>query len=256
MKIFIRYGHEIISSGYCTGANNKPKDGSIREYDGIREYGEALENIFKSEGYEVKTFRPAEKKYSTTNGALKAGVKSANNYKADIFISLHMNAYDSRAEGTEVLYYQGSAGGKYYADAISNSISDALGTVNRGAKARDLLELRSTSMIAVIVEPIFCDNPNDCTLYNAQRTAEAIFYAVTGVRYRNYKFPLRVEVTGTVNARSSYTTNSYSAGKYNKGKELVAHDYKNNGSYGWFLCEDLDNNFKHWVSAKYLNIIQ
>lgn len=256
MKIFIRYGHEILSNGYNTSANNRPKAGTIKEYEGIKQYGEILENIFKEEGYDVKTFKATEKKYTTVNGALKAGINSANRWDADIFISLHLNAFDGTAEGTEVLYYPSSTGGLYYAEAISKEISTALGTVNRGAKQRNLLELRTTNMIAVIVEPIFCDNINDCIKFSPQRTAEAIFYAVTGVRYRKYNFPLRVEVTRDTNARASYTTKSYSAGKYPVGKQLKALQYKNNGTFGWFLCEDEDNKFRHWVSAKYLKILE
>jgi N-acetylmuramoyl-L-alanine amidase len=80
--------------------------------------------------------------------------QKANELKADLFISLHLNSAENKeATGTEVCYF-GRATRDMAAD-LSGRISAALGTVNRGPKERpDLGVLRRTKMPALLIE--FC----------------------------------------------------------------------------------------------------
>jgi N-acetylmuramoyl-L-alanine amidase len=80
--------------------------------------------------------------------------QKANELKADLFISLHLNgAENKQATGTEVCHHGPAT--KALAADLSGRISTALGTVNRGPKERpDLGVLRATKMPALLIE--FC----------------------------------------------------------------------------------------------------
>lgn len=167
MKIFIRIGHTL--SGQDAGANGIKSEVSIN-----REYGKLLADYLKKEGHEVYTFILDS---STSMGeSLSQGVNLANNGKYDLFISCHVNAFNTQAYGSEVVYSNGSVKGKDLAERVVNSIASKCGFYNRGAKAdiRGLYELKATNMPAIIVEPLFCDNANDIAKYNADKLAKAI----------------------------------------------------------------------------------
>lgn len=81
-------------------------------------------------------------------------------------ISLHCNAYNQKATGTEVLYYGTSAKSKELARTLQANLMLALGLADRGIKARETEDrggylLRYTSMPCVIAEPFFIDNDSD-----------------------------------------------------------------------------------------------
>ena len=100
----------------------------------------------------------------------------ANKHDLDLVISLHCNSATSgTANGTEVLYYTGNEKTKYVAETLCDGIVNALGTQNRGAKARsDLYILNNTQANAVLVECFFVSNKGDCQKYNPQKIASAI----------------------------------------------------------------------------------
>lgn len=105
-----------------------------------------------------------------------SATKLANKYNLDLVISLHCNsATNSLANGTEVLYYTGNQKTKYVSGTLSEAVSNAIGTQNRGAKARgDLYILNNTKAAAVLVEAFFVSNKDDCKKYNPQKIASAI----------------------------------------------------------------------------------
>ena len=98
------------------------------------------------------------------------GVNKANNWGADLFISIHFNkAYNSYngAIGTETWVYSKSDNynDEEYAQRIVDSIG-ALGFKNRGVKTSiDLYELKHTTMPSVIVEVCFVEATEDVGLY-------------------------------------------------------------------------------------------
>lgn len=179
MKIFIRFGHEILKNGANTAAN-----GILSEYDIIREYAPKVASYLQLLGHDIKIFEGTPGVYSTSNEALSAGVNEANNWNADLFVSCHVNAFsDSSANGTEVLHYQYSTEGKKIAGAIANEIVLAVGTNLRrgdGTYPSEIYELKATSMEAIIIEPFFCTNHSDCEKYNADKIAKAIVKGITG----------------------------------------------------------------------------
>jgi MYXO-CTERM domain-containing protein len=80
----------------------------------------------------------------------------ANNWGADVFVSVHTNA--GGGHGTETLYK--SSSGQVLAGHVNDALVAALGLPDRGLKVRnDLHMLNATSMTAVLTECLF----HDCT---------------------------------------------------------------------------------------------
>lgn len=85
-----------------------------------------------------------------------------NHLNPDIILSLHLNAYDNKTQGTEVLYYHRSNKSKPLAEAIQKELLE-LGYYNRGAKGikphdRGGHLLFKTLAPCVILEPYFLDS--------------------------------------------------------------------------------------------------
>jgi N-acetylmuramoyl-L-alanine amidase len=176
MRIAIRFGHTILTNGQCTASN-----GIRKEYEVIREYAPLVIKYLKQLGYEVFNVTPKDKSYSTEIADINAGIKIANDWKADLFLSLHANNFDTKAFGCEVLYSKGNTEGLTISTNICKEL-EALGFKNRGAKfdVRGLNEIIRTHMTSVIVEPLFIDNLGDIKLYSADKIARSIVKGLTG----------------------------------------------------------------------------
>ncbi|GFD70365.1 N-acetylmuramoyl-L-alanine amidase [Alteromonas sp. KUL106] len=92
--------------------------------------------------------------------------KDLNELEPDFIVSLHCNAFDTKASGTEVLYYHKSVKGKIAAQILNDHLVSALGLSDRGTKAKTSEDrggylLKSTNATCLIAEPFFIDNNND-----------------------------------------------------------------------------------------------
>ena len=107
-----------------------------------------------------------------------------NELNPDFIISLHCNAFNETASGTEVLYYHRSTKGKLMAEILNESLVDALGLSNRGIKPKSAEDrggylLKSTAAPCVIAEPFFIDNNSDLKAVNDNRDALIKAYATS-----------------------------------------------------------------------------
>jgi N-acetylmuramoyl-L-alanine amidase len=103
---------------------------------------------------------------------LQSRVAIANKNKVQLYCSLHFNAFNGKANGTEVFAIS-PAGAAVAANVLNELVS--LGFVNRGVKdGSHLYVLRETEMPAILVESCFCDSLKDMKLHNPQQTANAI----------------------------------------------------------------------------------
>lgn len=156
-KIFLNPGHCI---GIDSGAVN-PIHG-VTEAEICRSIGYKVEQYLKNAGCSVYTLQS-----NNLCGEYPAHpniVATANELGADIFISLHCNAFNEKANGTECLVFAKGFYAEDLANAIQNQIISSLGTVDRGVKERpDLAVLKGTKMPAVLVEMAFIDNADDCS---------------------------------------------------------------------------------------------
>ncbi|MFQ5866211.1 MAG: N-acetylmuramoyl-L-alanine amidase [bacterium] len=94
----------------------------------------------------------------------------------DFIVSLHCNAFNKQASGTEVLYYYKSDKGKQIAEVLQRHLLDYLTLPDRGIKPRTSEDrggylLKYTHAPCVIAEPFFIDNDDD--LAKAQEDLEA-----------------------------------------------------------------------------------
>ena len=152
-KIFIDAGH----GGKDPGAVN----GDIYEKDIALQIALKLNTALKNNGFETAMSRSTDVFIPLTERAQKA-----NNFNADIFISLHLNsATNSNAEGIEFLVYENKGVNNKLASNIQNELIKIKGIVNRGIKERkDLAVLNSTRMPAILIEVGFISNNRELTL--------------------------------------------------------------------------------------------
>ncbi len=100
----------------------------------------------------------------------------------DFVVSLHCNAFDGQASGTEVLYYHRSQRGRHMAATLQQKLVAALGLPDRGIQPRTTEDrggylLRYTRAPCVIAEPFFIDNDADLARAQADPDALAAAYA-------------------------------------------------------------------------------
>ena len=152
MKVFINPGHDIRVD---SGAVN-PNTGT-RECDIVKEAGEMLADYLTNAGCIVKIMQDND---------LDMVCATSNEWGADLFVSLHCNASQSRnARGTETWYK--SFNGQRLANYIQSQIIRSTNTIDRGVKQSDRLwVLRSTDAVAVLVEMAFIDNDDDLEFMN------------------------------------------------------------------------------------------
>ena len=101
-----------------------------------------------------------------------------NQIKPDFAISLHCNAFNTKASGSEVLFYEKSSKGKELALKLQNEIVKVLGLPDRGIKTKTSEDrggylLKYVKAPAVILEPFFIDNPIDFVVGVEKRNAMA-----------------------------------------------------------------------------------
>ena len=89
-----------------------------------------------------------------------------NELNPNFIISLHCNAYNKEASGTEVLYYYKSENGKKMAEILDRHLVGALELPDRGILPRNVENrggylLKYTNASCVISEPFFIDNDRD-----------------------------------------------------------------------------------------------
>lgn len=154
MKIAVRGGH-------CP--NVPGSRGIIDELKEDRLVKNAVIKYLNQMGLSVLDVTPPDS-ISSSSADLSYGVNKANNWGADLFVSIHFNnAYSTYngALGTEVCVYS-----EYdIAGRVVNKMA-SLGFRNRGQKVRTgLYELKHTSMKSMIVEVCFVEATEDVALY-------------------------------------------------------------------------------------------
>ena len=171
MRIAIDLGHDL--NGGDTGAG-----GYLIETTVNRQYGPLVIAGLQKLGHTVCNVTPTQSGLTLAQ-SLAYRVNKSNAFKADLFISCHVNAFKTNvAQGCEVEYI--SAKAKVYADRICTQMA-ALGYVKRGSISRpNLYVLKYTNAIAILLEPFFCDTKTDCNKYSAAKLANAIVKGITG----------------------------------------------------------------------------
>ena len=158
MRICIDMGHTPTSPG---------AGGQFDELMADRALGERVIAELERRGHTVYNSTPPD--WMGYPDEIGYRTDYANALDIDIFVSLHFNALNGNAYGTEVLYYSGDQYGLSVANRMCEKVCAALGTYNRGAKPRttEIGVIRDTNATAVLLETCFCDNEGDAKKWSA-----------------------------------------------------------------------------------------
>lgn len=168
MKFGIDIGHNVSPD---TGARG------IKFEDHLtKDVGTRLIQKLKSKNHQVVNCTPSSA--GSVLDSVAKRVSIANWHRVDVFVSIHFNAFNGSANGTEVFALSDTA--KRIAQPVLNKIVD-LGFFNRRVKdGSHLYVLRNTRMPAILVESCFCDSEKDMALFDAEAIATAIAEGLTG----------------------------------------------------------------------------
>jgi N-acetylmuramoyl-L-alanine amidase len=149
VRIFIDPGHGGNDPG-AVGNGLKEKDLTLKIAKKIKSKLTNYENV------QVKLSREND-----TYLTLSERAKMANDWGADIFISIHINA--GGGIGFESYIYNGSVSSSTiaYQNIIHEEIVKATGWNDRGKKRENYAVLRETKMPAILTENGFIDNTTD-----------------------------------------------------------------------------------------------
>lgn len=241
----VHAGHNFIVPGASgifseTEEDRKVKDAVISK---LRQLGHTVYDTTDNDG-------------ATQSQNLKNIVANCNSHSVDLDISIHFNAYNGQAHGTEVLLF-GNGRHRDIGQRIVNEIS-ALGFTNRGIKdGSNLYVVKYTNALAILIECCFCDNAEDAKLYNAESMANAIVRGITGQTAQstqptktptNGRHEIVVECTADVlNRRKEPSLNAEIVGKENKGYQNKIVEKRYNDGMWWF--KDVAG---YWISANYV----
>lgn len=169
-KIAIVVGHSNRSKGACNA-------------DGLCEYtyNTVLADLISSTLVTLGDYDPIVV-YRDTYRDLPNKI---NEIEPNLIISLHCNAFNTRASGTETLYHHRSSMGREFAKIVQSSMVNVLGLPDRGVKPKTSEDrggylLRYTHAPCLILEPFFIDNESDlqCGLDLKPELAGAIAYSI------------------------------------------------------------------------------
>lgn len=176
MKVFLNPGHDELNlkgmPDYDPGACNESLD--LYENEIAFAVGQLAGKYLTAAGCEVKLLQ---------SESLSGICRAANAWNADVFVSIHCNAFNGAAHGVETLTYPDDIEGRRLAECIQYQILDTFeGLTNRGVKEREnLAVLRGTDMSAVLVELAFIDHASDALLLRDRQDdfARAIARGIT-----------------------------------------------------------------------------
>jgi N-acetylmuramoyl-L-alanine amidase len=119
---------------------------------------------------------------ASASAELSARVEIANNSKANIFISIHNDAFTSNTVSGTTCYHYGDAESIQLANCLQKNLVEKIGTRDRGVRFASFYVIRYTEMAAVLVEVAFISNPEEEVLLSSVEgrygTAEGIFQGI------------------------------------------------------------------------------
>jgi N-acetylmuramoyl-L-alanine amidase len=181
MKIFIDAGH-----GKDTLGKRAPDD-SMREF----EFNSAVCNYIKEY---FKLYPDVDVMFShsfTTDVRLQDRTNYANKEKADLFVSIHANAFGegwNDVRGIESFVYTSKPPDALkLASYIQNELIRETGQTNRGVKTANFHVLRETNMTAILIECGFMTNKEDLLLLKSDAYRQKCALAIVNAIASNYK---------------------------------------------------------------------
>lgn len=178
IKIYVDQGHNPAGQVNAGAEGNNLNEGEI-----TYNVGAYLADILDAdERFLVRTSRntPTEVIGTSNASSLAIRVQEANEWPADYFISIHVNASTNpAANGSEVYIYRTDTIAEDLAEDILEAIVAMVGTKDNGVRTNpSLYVLRRTTMPAVLVELAYITNVSDAQkLRDEQYTFAYAIYA-------------------------------------------------------------------------------
>ena len=167
--------------GESTAGKRSP-DESIREYVFNRDVAQKMKDLLEDEGIEVLLTVEDD-----SDPSLASRCETANNSDADIFVSVHANAFGNGRDwtspsGWEIYHYQGRALSNQLAKSITNANFPRIGIHNRGIKTANFYVIKNTYMPSVLIEHGFYTNKEEGELMKSDEWKEQVAqYNVEGI---------------------------------------------------------------------------
>lgn len=141
--------------------------GNILEKDIVLEISKELREELMAKGAIVYMTRETDTDLSSQWDALKKRgdlyrrILMYKEYKAELYLSIHLNYYSSSSEsGAEVLYNSINSENKIFGEILMNNFKTDLGS-RRILKKTDLYMYKNTTVPGVLIECGFLSNPNE-----------------------------------------------------------------------------------------------
>ena len=168
MKVTVDAGHGGSDSG-ARGIFN-----GYFESHAVLDIGLRLRSLLTLHGIEVQMTREDD-----TFISLPERVRMANDWGADIYISIHLNSHTSNAAGWEV-FTSGSTKSRDLANKVGYRHAEAFpNQKNRGVKTNgSFYVLRYTSMPAILTEGCFLSNVAENTWVSIPDTRQQMAQAI------------------------------------------------------------------------------
>lgn len=192
-NIILDFGHGGLDANgvYTTpGKQHRFNDTEIA-YEGVlnRQIGAHLEKLLKNMqgSLNVATTVAAN---DPTDVSLANRVKFANSFPANesIFISIHCNAFNTKAEGFEIFTTKGTTKSDQLAELIANRVEPFYRSLNLKLrydftdgdkdKESDFYVLRKTNCPAVLLECLFFDNYKEFKLLRDRKFQKELAYRI------------------------------------------------------------------------------
>ena len=167
-RVILLSGHNFVSSGCHTVIGGK----IITEFDMVTEI---VARVFKKERLMgIDLVNKARNQFGDL-------VEEVNSLNGQYLISCHLNAYNQKTQGTEVLYSSISSRSKVLATMAQRKLVKHLGLNDRGIKETGFEDrggsiLNKTKPVAILIEPFFLDEIKDKETLNdyMDKTVHAI----------------------------------------------------------------------------------
>ncbi|MDR1135881.1 MAG: N-acetylmuramoyl-L-alanine amidase [Clostridiales Family XIII bacterium] len=155
-------------------AGKKSPDNSLMEYEFNRDMAKRIKSHLERHGVEVLITTPDDKDLPLADRC-----KFANESDADIFVSIHANAFGNgddwtSTKGWEIYIYKKGSYSEQLAKAIHSAAIPASGLADRGIKTGMYYVIANANMPAVLVEHGFYTNQDEIQLLKSNDFRERL----------------------------------------------------------------------------------
>lgn len=171
-----------INPGHCPGFDSGAVGFGITEAEKVLSIGKKVEKILQAAGIKTKLVQ--------LDGL--AEISNASKlWGANYFVSIHCNAANTSARGTETYYYRNAPEEKPFAESVHAEIRRAIPElIDRGVKSAGFSVIARSHCPAVLVETAFIDNAADNQLLKNREDEFATAIAKGILNFIGVKFPV------------------------------------------------------------------